>query len=72
VGNIKEIYAKFRNGDSLTDAEVKDGAEFFNKLSYDLDLCGEAFRLSANEARRVGYGLEQFHKERNKRETPKG
>ena len=71
--NPKEIYAKYRNGDSLSDAEVKDGAEFFINLSRDLSMCGDAFLLSANEARRIGHGLEMFHIERNmRRETHRG
>ena len=54
------IYEKYVNGDSLTDAEVSEGVEFYRDLDEKLSLCGPVFHLAAVEACRVYIGLKGF------------
>jgi len=57
---IKEIYEKFRNGDPLTDLELKVGVEHFSTASEMLSCLGPRFDLAENELRRVAIGLSDF------------
>ena len=63
--NPQDIYQKFRNGDSLSDAEVNEGVDFFGKLAEDLSLCGPTFVLASNELMRVGRTLKDYQSARN-------
>jgi hypothetical protein len=52
-----KIYEKWVDGDSLSNAELKYGIEFYEELSRKLSACGPAFRLAFKEANQVYLGL---------------
>ena len=64
--NIREIYAAYQSGDSLTNKEVELGVLFFDDLSKKLNQCGPEFKLAFAEATRVYFALEGFQKAREK------
>ncbi len=45
----RDIYAKFQNGDSLSNIEVDFGVVFFKDLADKLVLCGPTFSLTFKE-----------------------
>lgn len=67
TGEIKHIYEKFQNGDSMTDAELRKGISHFKRMALDLGQCGPNFRFAWMEANRVYTRLEEFQTERRYR-----
>lgn len=62
----KDVYAKYINGDSLTDEEINAGFDHFFKLAGLLYSSGSEFLLAAKEANRVYTALEGFRQARQK------
>lgn len=66
--NLKVIYDKYKNGDSLSNEEVEFGIEFFGDLADKLFACGDRFHFSAVEANTIHCtlaGYKQFQKLEN-------
>ena len=62
----KKIYQKYLDGDSLTNAEIDYGVEFFTDLADKLIQCGERFALAFHEARRMQTNFEGFQQARKR------
>lgn len=65
----RTVYDKVINGSPLTDAEVYEGVEHFQRLETDLEQLGPVFRLSAGEVRRVRQQLQMFCNARERRKN---
>lgn len=62
----REIYETLQNGDSLTDAELAKGIEYFSRLAKDAGGAGPVFRLASIEAMRVTMTLESYRDARKR------
>ena len=56
----RQVYEKYRNGDTLTDADLEFGINHFKALAHLAEESGPVFRLAANEARSTYLQLESF------------
>jgi len=60
MNTAEKVYEKYSNGDSISDAELKFGIEFFDNLATNLFSAGPVFKLAAQEALRVRNMLHSF------------
>lgn len=68
--NVKLLYEKFVNGDSLSNREVLDGYFHFRRMASDLVQSGPVFKLAATEAFRVADTLKSYADSRNLNTDP--
>lgn len=66
-GDMRHVYEKYTNGDSISDEELKEGLAFFKKLSDDLMTLGPVFKLAAVEANLVYMAFNSYQRARNER-----
>jgi len=62
--NIKDIYEKYKNGDPISDIELKFGINEFKHLEEQLKELGIVFHLAWKEVFYVLKGLEDYKKAR--------
>jgi hypothetical protein len=65
--NIKEIYDKYLDGETITDQELNDGLNHFGIVEQYLRELGPRFHFPWKEANRVKMDLHAFKKARAKR-----
>lgn len=63
----KQIYEDYKNGNPISDAELKQGMDFFLDLSQKLIQCGPVFSLAESEAWRIYMGLKSFQNARKEK-----
>jgi hypothetical protein len=64
---LQEIYLKYREGNTLTDKELKEGIKKFKKLCSLLSEMGESMHMSWRECNRVLMGLQDMEKARKQK-----
>ena len=65
--NLGKIYEKYRNGDDVSDEELKFGIKEFGKLADGLSELGAVFALPWKEIWYIKNGLEDMQKARRKK-----